>query len=73
MRLLRECIASLVREAWYEETYETATAENLMLDEPGHVVEPDVRAKVFAYLKQMGLVQGRNPRPKASKRKAYKV
>mgnify|MGYP000909613154 CR=1 FL=1 len=71
--LLKECIKKLIIEAWYEEKYGEATAENLMLDEPGHIVEPEVRTQVFKYLKKMGLARGREPRPKGPKRKALKI
>lgn len=73
MDLLKECIKGLIAEAWYEEQYGEATAENLMLDEPGMIVEPEVRTAVFKYLKKMGLARGRDPRPQSTTKKAFKV
>jgi hypothetical protein len=73
VRLLKDCIVGIICEAWYEECYVDATAENLMLSEPGHIVEPEVRKKFFAYLKQMQLVKGKNISPKGPKRKAVKA
>ncbi len=73
MSLLKECIKGLIVEAWYDEQYYEATAENLMLDEPGMIVEPEVRLAVFKYLKKMGLARGRDPRPKSTTKKAFKA
>lgn len=63
-----------LNEAWWEETYEDSTPENLMLNEPGTIVEPDVRKYISKYLVQMGLMKSaKGTNPKGPKRKTRKA
>lgn len=65
--------SSLKQESW-DERYEPATAQNLMLAEPGQSVEPDVRSAIAKYLKTMGLMTGDLPKKfKSHKKKAIRA
>jgi hypothetical protein len=66
----------------YTEGYNTSTLDTIIqgichyeevLQRERDIVEPEVRKKIFAYLKQMQLVKGKNISPKGPKRKAVKA
>ena len=73
--LLREYILLLFQESKYagshpEDGYEPADKDNLELNEPGTIVEPDVRKQVGSYLSKMGMMRGKTPaHPKGPKKR----
>ncbi len=56
-----------------EEHYQDATADNLLFNEPGMSVEPEVRSAIAAYLVKMGLMKPGPCKPKGPVRKARKA
>jgi hypothetical protein len=54
-------LRQLILETW-DECYGDGNEDDLMLNEPSLIVEPDVKAKLRDYLKKMGLTRPRKKR-----------